>query len=152
MKICIWMRARCQNTKCLTSMMKILEKALVFYSQLRIVEIAAERTHMLSYVFIYGAACRRCSCTWALKAPCGGWEMSSMMADNVAIIFFSPHLLTKDVFHAPTKSLTFFYTAVCPQSSSCNTFCPPLSLFSASSVLTSILLRPWHKRSLSVIQ
>lgn len=77
--------------------------------------------------FIYGATHHRES-RLEHRDPCGGREVLSMMADNVAIIFFSPHLLeggcrypgrhvlrlpavrflvSEDVFLAPTNLLTF---------------------------------------------
>ena len=84
-----------------------------------------DEKHVLC-AFIYGAACHRESRP-GHRDPCGGWEVLSVMADNVAIIS-PPHLLeggctypgrhvlrppavrflvSEDVFLAPTNSLTF---------------------------------------------
>lgn len=90
--------------------------------------MAAEMKNMLQCAFIYGAACRGSRCPGHLGIHAGGRKVSSMMADNAAIVSSSPHLLqggwrysgrhvhrlpavrflvTKDVFHAPTNSLSF---------------------------------------------
>lgn len=92
-----------------------------------------------------------------------GWEVMSMMADNAAIIFFSPtawretgdnpgshvlgmpavrFLVSKDVFRARTNSLIFL---CCGLSSVFLSFFPPQSSFSASSVPTAGPLCPWHQ-------
>ena len=119
-----------------------------------------DEKHVLC-AFIYGAACHRESRP-GHRDPCGGWEVLSVMADNVAIIspptswreaahtlggMFSDRLLLDflypKMFFLPLQTRSHSSAAGCPQSSSCCSFFfwPQWSTSSASSVPTSGPLR-----------
>ena len=119
-----------------------------------------DEKHVLC-AFIYGAACHRESRP-GHRDPCGGWEVLSVMADNVAIIspptswreaahtlggMFSDRLLLDflypKMFFLPLQTRSHSSAAGCPQSSSCCSFFfwPRWSTSSASSVPTSGPLR-----------